>query len=91
MGFYINPRNMTKEKFLKEAGLRISSDEAKEILRGDDPYLSVVALIDNRMFTAALIISSAQELEELLHDKRPITFYLMNRETAEAEVRDPSW
>jgi hypothetical protein len=34
---YINPRNMSKEQFLKEAGLRISSDEATAEAEVRDP------------------------------------------------------
>lgn len=62
MGFYINPKNETKEQWLLKHGQMILSlAEAKWLFEGEK-YLPVV-LMDNGIFTAAGIAYCKEELE----------------------------
>jgi hypothetical protein len=77
MGYYINPRNCTKETWLAEHGQPITLAYAKAHPAGDRV---VVCLIDNGPFTAAGIAYDDRERDAFAHeDIRPKAWYLVPR------------
>lgn len=78
MGYYVNPRNMSKEEWLAKHGtpcLRITHDEVPK-------NKMLVALINNGPFTAAGVAYSAREHEEFTRtdDRRPKSYYLVDKD-----------
>lgn len=76
MGLYINPKNMSKEDWLRQHG-QVILDEKRGIslpppshIEGDNV---AVCLVDNGGFTAAGVAYSADELASFAHpdDRRP--------------------
>ncbi len=66
MGYYVNPRNQSKEEFLIENGRVISQSEANNHDFSTDTL--PVCLVDNGMFTAAGIGFDAREVEAFSYD-----------------------
>lgn len=60
MGFYINPKDSTKETWLKKWGLLIAD---QEIIDSIFPGFHLVCLVDNGAFTAAGIAFNERERE----------------------------
>lgn len=80
MGFYINPRDMGKEKFLRTYGKRIEEAEARAFTDFKGDALPVI-LVDNGAFKAAGIAYDAHERDAFLHpDRRPKTWWLVPRD-----------
>jgi hypothetical protein len=78
MGYYINPKSITKERWLTEHGRLITLAEAKAHTVGDNV---VVCLVDNGVFTAAAICYSDRERNVFAEpDGRPKRWYLVSRE-----------
>ena len=75
MGAYINPPEISKEKWLRQNAIRIPKSEAKVHTDFDDKL--VVALLDNMAFTAACIAFNENELRAVTLDNehRIITYY----------------
>jgi len=79
MGYYINPKDGNKLKFLSNnAQLCSKNIEWKDIPESE----TVVALVDNGLFFAAGICYSEQELREWKADDsgRPMTFYILPKD-----------
>jgi hypothetical protein len=75
MGFYVNPPNGSKEKFLEEKGIIQENLKWGDVPQG---FLPVV-LVDNGPFTAAGIAYDEREFGafNLPHDFRPKITYLV--------------
>ena len=75
MGYYINPKDMSKEEFLVRKGLLL--DEPPIVHEADDR--TAVCLVDNGGFTAAGIIYRADELPVFTNPKdyRPKQWYMV--------------
>lgn len=83
MGFYINPKNCSKEQFLAEKGERIQPHEAKQVFDGGTHL--PVCFVDNGIFTAVTIGYSKNEIDEIdeidaPRDGRPKEWYSVRRE-----------
>lgn len=78
MGWFVNPRNGTKEKWLAKHGTPATRDEVFAVdLVG--PVLPV-ALVDNGGFSTAAILYDNQERDVLRDpDPRAWSFYLVDR------------
>lgn len=77
MGYYIDPKHMSKEEWLGKYGENISPKVAREH-KIDGRY--VVCLVDNMIFTAAGICYDDDERNAFLRpDSRPKTWYLVPR------------
>lgn len=80
MGLYINPPDMSKEKFLAVYGSPISIKQAKEHDAGEDNKF-VVCLVDNFAFTAASIADTDRKRDAFLYpDDRPKKWFLVDKE-----------
>lgn len=79
MGYYINPRNQTKEQFLLEKGVPISSYNLQYFDFRSDKL--PVCLVDNVIFTAAGILYNQKEIQAFTdpYDSRPKEFFLVKR------------
>lgn len=91
MGYYVNPRNESKEAFLNREG--ISAPDAPKITWDSVPkgFLPVV-LVDNGPFTAAAIAYCKEELEYFtrLEDTRPRKIFVVRVEKL-IPVSDPTF
>lgn len=67
MGYYINPREGTKEEFLAEYGTKLETPPNKSN-KGDN---IAVILIQNVMFSAAAICYNQAELKYFLNECGP--------------------
>lgn len=77
MGYYINPKNMSKEEWLKQNGTMVEPNHAKAHTAGDK---LVVCLVDNGMFTAAGIAYDDRERDAFFYpDGRPKMWYLVDK------------
>lgn len=80
MGYYINPKDMSKEKFLAIYGYPVTHEQASKCSAGDEGKL-VVCLVDNGMFTAAGIAYDDRERDAfMLPDGRDKKWYLVDKE-----------
>lgn len=80
MGYYINPEDMEKEKWLATYGNLISAEQALKHSAGENDQL-VVCLIDNNMFTAAGIAYDDRERDAfMMPDNRNKKWYLVDKE-----------
>ena len=82
MGYYINPKDMSKEEFLVRKGYIL--DQAPNTHEADGR--TAVCLVDNGAFTAAAITFSPDELKEFTNPKdyRPKRWYMVkNSDLAE--------
>ena len=81
MGYYINPKDCTKEQWLHENGEEIPPMLAEELAAANGSHMPVV-LINNGAFTAAGIIYDTDELMAFTGpgDHRPKIFYSVPRE-----------
>lgn len=83
MGFYINPRNMTKEEWLARNGTSITPQHAKIHSAGDD---ILVCLVQNDGFSAAGIAYDDRERDAFFYpdsgEQRPKKWFLVKREMA---------
>lgn len=83
MGCYINPENETKEEFLNRLGTQISFEVMNEIgfdeFRKTNPERLPVVLVDNVIFTAAIVCFCKSEYEVATdeHDTRERKMYLV--------------
>lgn len=71
MGYYINPKNESKEDFLMREGMRALPELP------EDKSLSLVCLVNNGFFTAAGVCYNQYELDAFNSDddKRPKKWY----------------
>jgi hypothetical protein len=77
MGYYINPKNCTKEQYLAEHARQVSTGYARDHIAGDDV---LVCLVDNGPFTAAAIAHDDRERDAfMIPDHRPKKWYAMRR------------
>ncbi|MDP3697058.1 MAG: hypothetical protein Q8R55_03425 [Candidatus Taylorbacteria bacterium] len=81
MGFYVNPRNESKESFLQREGICAPSDRKISWESVPAGFLPV-SLVNNGSFTAAAIAYSEDELDEFTSsdDPRPRKLYLVKIE-----------
>jgi hypothetical protein len=78
MGYYINPKDCTKEDWLDRYGRSITAAHAKAHTAGSDV---AVCLVDNGEFTAAGIAFDDRERDQFARpDGRPKKWYLASRE-----------
>jgi hypothetical protein len=78
MGYYINPRNCSKEEFLALHGEQLPNTPSEWDFSS---YLLPVCLADNGPFTAAGICYDARELEDFARpDGRPKLWYAVSKE-----------
>lgn len=84
MGIYINPKNETKEAWLKREAISISEDDAKLHVEGADD-LQLVCLVKNPMFSAALVVIGENDRECVFDPKetRPQLFFLVEESKLE--------
>ena len=81
MGYYINPKNETKESFLAREGVPVNLFETEKF-SNDEIFC---CLVDNGIFTAAVICYDQRELDEIRQgfldgsDCRPYQFYRVQR------------
>lgn len=81
MGYYINPRECTKEMWLETYGKRVSEAEARMHPAGDN---LLVCLVDNGPFTAAAIAYDDRERDAFLYpDRRKKVWYVVARQRLE--------
>lgn len=79
MGYYINPRDMSKEQWLKIHGRPINAEDIPtETMDKEMP----VCLVSNGAFTAAAICYCEEEWEEFRspRDFRPKEWYMVPRD-----------
>ena len=68
MGFYIDPKNETKEEYLNREAIPISEDPIHlQNHLSEDKQNVLVCLVENPGFTAAAILYSAAELDAFLY------------------------
>jgi hypothetical protein len=80
MGYYINPRDCTKEEWLAKYGTRYTSSVKAHTTKDGNADV-LVCLVDNGPFTAAGIAYSDDERDAFAApDGRPKLWYLVNRE-----------
>ena len=80
MGYYINPKNESKETWLHSNGRLVTLVEVKDHQAKDNDEL-VVCLVDNGPFTAAGIAYDDEERNAFLYpDPRPKNWYMVKRE-----------
>lgn len=81
MGYYVNPKNMSKEKFLETFGMKISEADYKNGNFTDTMTDGgmVVILVDNGPFKAALICYSHNEYQYMIEnpDRRHKEYYIV--------------
>jgi len=81
MGYYIDPKNETKEEFLEREGIEITESEFSAFAFHEEALL--VVLVDNGDFTAAIICYNDRELEyvqtSIDRDYRPKKFYVVDK------------
>ena len=78
MGYYINPKDCTKEVFLELRGQHLPEPPTEWDFSSDS---LPVCLADNGLFTAAGIAYDARELEDWARpDGRPKSWYVVSRE-----------
>lgn len=81
MGYYVNPREMSKEQWLAQNGFAVSLRDLK--MTGFENIKSSelpVCLIDNGWMTAAGICYDAAEFEEFSRDDgRPKRWFLVKK------------
>ena len=79
MGYYINPKNETKESWLVKHGTRITGGSAHKL--EEHGTLVPVCLVDNGIFTAAAIAYSKAECEAFSDpsDERPKKWWAVPR------------
>lgn len=77
MGYYVNPKNETKETWLARHGTPINAEHALKL----DGDLAPVCLVDNAIFTAAAIGYSKEEAEAFSdpNDPRPKKWFAVSR------------
>lgn len=76
MGYYVNPKNESKESFLSREGELITTPQWPE-----DSTKVVVCLVDNGFFKAAGICFSRNELNAFTDpsDRRQRSYYLIDK------------
>jgi len=87
MGYYVNPKNMSKEAFLQIFGKKISEAEFKAGNFSDTKTSggTVVVLVDNGPFTAGLICYSHDEYQYMIEnpDNRRKEYFIVPSEKLE--------
>ena len=85
MGYYINPKDKSKEQWLKENGTLSNKLTCAEVIAKSNPggsKILPVVLVDNGPFTAAAIAFSEREFEEFATptDRRSKLYFLVEVE-----------
>lgn len=84
MGYYINPRDMSKEDFLYQNGHVIHTHHINDVLSGKlfDGLCLPVCLVNNGAFTAAAIAYDKAEATAFQgkEDVRPKTWFAVPKE-----------
>ena len=81
MGYYINPKDETKEEFLRKNAIETTKDDFKRFTFENDLSLPV-CLVDNGFFTAAGVAYSESERDAFVmeSDNRPKRFFVCSVE-----------
>ena len=82
MGYYVNPRNTSKEEFLDKEGVRINDPSLSQLLSIlDDPEDGIVCLVDNGPFRAAAICYNEGEILAFHdpNDSRPKKWFKVSK------------
>ncbi len=66
MGLYINPKDVSKEVWLKRYGIPVDSRASWESIKSDFPNSLPVVLLYNPGFTAAGVAYSEREFKEFM-------------------------
>lgn len=78
MGYYINPRDMTKEEWLDTKAIEVPNPPPVYKVTSDKGEMVVVCLVDNGAFTGAGVCYSQQELEYfMMPDGRPKRWFIV--------------
>lgn len=86
MGYYINPRNESKEAFLHQYGVTVTATDIKNF-NDFDGYALPVVLVDNGMFTAAGVMFDSRERDCFVTpDHRPKKWYLVDKKFLTPEI-----
>jgi hypothetical protein len=81
MGFYINPTNISKEKWLLDNAAIRSKDDGRLCFLDPERKSYPIVWVDNGPFTAAGIAYCIEEYEVfILPDPRPKAVYIATRE-----------
>jgi len=86
MGYYINPFDMTKERFLQIYGTTLNPEHEFDFSASTLP----VCLVDNGPFTAAAIAYNKNEMDAFKQpdDYRPKKWYEVSRKALEPYYKD---
>lgn len=92
MGYYVNPPDMSKEKWLQENAIYLpyrKPEVLREIVKTDKEN-AILVLIDNGLFTACGVIFSEKEFDAFTKedDKRPKKYFITARENLKEVVED---
>jgi len=80
MGFYVNPKDCSKEEWLKQNAVLVSSDFVYDEVSKLEYY--PICLVDNGSFTAAAILYNEEEADRFRRpsDLRPKKFWVALKE-----------
>jgi hypothetical protein len=81
MGYYVNPRNESKEQFLAREGVELKNPTKSELLELLGGSKGVVCLVDNVAYRAVAICYCPGEIEAFYcADGRPKKWFLVSKQ-----------
>jgi len=87
MGLYINPKNKSKEEWLEDNNIDVSTHPFDFEDIGDDNH--IICLVDNGMFTAAAVAYDIREYEDFKYnDGRFKVWFIVPKENIKAVCPD---
>lgn len=87
MGIYINPRNLSKEEFLRQNAIQISRTQFIHHEFASGMREIPIALVNNGSFTAAGVCDTSRERDVFaIDDGRPKYFFLIDRDKLTEDV-----
>jgi len=86
MGYYLEPKAVTKEEFLSDFGTEITRDQFASA--AIVPETTLVALVHNPSFSAALLVYNEYERSRVLNDSSHRPYQLFTIPTNELATSD---